>query len=58
VEILTSPRGEGGFVYDPVFYVPEAEQTFAEMTKDLKGRIGHRGRAFELLQPKLRALLS
>jgi XTP/dITP diphosphohydrolase len=57
-EILTSPRGEGGFGYDPVFYVPEAEQTFAEMAKELKGRIGHRGRAFELLQPKLRALLA
>ena len=57
-EILTSPRGEGGFGYDPVFYVPEAGQTFAEMAKDLKGRIGHRGRAFELLQPQLRALLA
>ena len=57
-EILTSPRGEGGFGYDPVFYVPETGQTFAEMAKDLKGRIGHRGRAFELLQPQLRALLT
>jgi XTP/dITP diphosphohydrolase len=57
-EILTSPRGEGGFGYDPVFYVPEAGQTFAEMAKDLKGLIGHRGRAFELLQPQLRALLT
>jgi XTP/dITP diphosphohydrolase len=57
-EILTSPRGEGGFGYDPVFYVPEAGQTFAEMAKELKGRIGHRGRAFELLQPQLRALLA
>jgi XTP/dITP diphosphohydrolase len=57
-EILTSPRGEGGFGYDPVFYVPEAGQTFAEMAKDLKGRIGHRGRAFEMLQPQLRALLT
>jgi XTP/dITP diphosphohydrolase len=57
-EILTSPSGEGGFGYDPVFYVPEAGQTFAEMAKDLKGRIGHRGRAFELLQPQLRALLT
>ena len=57
-EILTSPRGEGGFGYDPVFYVPETGQTFAEMAKDLKGRIGHRGRAFELLQPQLRALLA
>ena len=41
-----------------MFYVPEAGQTFAEMAKDLKGRIGHRGRAFELLQPQLRALLT
>ena len=57
-EILTSPRGEGGFGYDPVFYEPEAGQTVAEMAKDLKGRIGHRGRAFELLQPQLRALLT
>jgi len=57
-EILTSPSGEGGFGYDPVFYVPEAGQTFAEMAKDLKGLIGHRGRAFELLQPQLRALLT
>ncbi len=57
-EILTGPRGEGGFGYDPVFYVPEAGQTFAEMAKELKGRIGHRGRAFALLQPQLRALLA
>ena len=57
-EIITGPRGEGGFGYDPVFYVPEAGQTFAEMAKELKGRIGHRGRAFELLQPQLRALLA
>ena len=57
-EILTSPRGERGFGYDPVFYVPEADQTFAEMAKELKGRIGHRGRAFELLQPQLRALFA
>ena len=57
-EILTGPRGEGGFGYDPVFYVPEAGQTFAEMAKELKGRIGHRGRAFALLQPQLRTLLA
>jgi XTP/dITP diphosphohydrolase len=57
-EILTGPRGEGGFGYDPVFYVPEAGQTFAEMAKELKGRIGHRGRAFALLQPQLGALLA
>jgi len=55
-QILEAPRGEGGFGYDPVFLVPEAALTFAEMDKALKGRIGHRGRAFALLEPKLREL--
>lgn len=56
-EILRTPRGSGGFGYDPVFLVPEVNLTFAEMEKDLKGRIGHRGRAFALLEPQLRELL-
>jgi XTP/dITP diphosphohydrolase len=55
--ILTTPRGAGGFGYDPVFFVPETGLTFAEMDKALKGRIGHRGRAFALLEPRLRAVL-
>ena len=56
-QILEAPRGEGGFGYDPVFYVPAAELTFAEMDKALKGRLGHRGRAFSLLAPRLEQLL-
>jgi XTP/dITP diphosphohydrolase len=56
-EILEARRGEGGFGYDPVFFVPEAGLTFAEMPKELKGELGHRGRAFALLEPKLRELL-
>jgi XTP/dITP diphosphohydrolase len=55
--ILEAPRGEGGFGYDPVFFVPEAGLTFAEMDKALKGRLGHRGRAFSLLAPRLEQLL-
>ncbi len=55
--ILAAPRGRGGFGYDPVFLVPETGQTFAEMDKALKGRIGHRGRAFAQLAPKLAGLL-
>jgi len=55
--ILEAPRGAGGFGYDPVFLVPELGQTFAEMDKATKGRIGHRGRAFALLEPALRQLL-
>ena len=55
--ILRDARGTGGFGYDPVFFVPEAGLTYAEMDKGLKGRIGHRGQAFALLAPQLRALL-
>ena len=55
--ILEAPRGNGGFGYDPVFWVPETGQTFAEMDRALKGRIGHRGRAFALLAPRLAPLL-
>jgi len=55
--ILEAPRGSGGFGYDPVFYVPETGLSFAEMDKATKGRIGHRGRAFALLEPQLRQLL-
>jgi XTP/dITP diphosphohydrolase len=55
--ILEAPRGEGGFGYDPVFLVPAEGLTFAEMDKALKGRIGHRGQAFALLEPRLRELL-
>jgi len=55
--ILEAARGSGGFGYDPVFFVPETGQTFAEMDKALKGRIGHRGRAFAQLAPRLAQLL-
>jgi XTP/dITP diphosphohydrolase len=56
-EILKETRGSGGFGYDPVFFVHEASLTYAEMDKELKGRIGHRGQAFALLAPRLRELL-
>lgn len=55
-EILPSPRGAEGFGYDPIFFVPEANRTFAEMTADQKHRFSHRGRAFALLLPRLEAL--
>ena len=56
--ILEAPRGEGGFGYDPVFLVPEAGLTFAEMPHSQKAELGHRGRAFAALKPKLQSLLS
>lgn len=45
-EILDAPRGVGGFGYDPVFYVPELEKTFAELTPAEKNQYSHRGKAF------------
>ncbi|MBB6146552.1 XTP/dITP diphosphohydrolase [Silvibacterium bohemicum] len=44
-EILTAPRGDGGFGYDPLFYLPEMGKTMAELDLATKHRIGHRGRA-------------
>ncbi len=55
-EILLTPSGSGGFGYDPVFYVPEHQLSFAEMTPELKHRVSHRGLAFQHLVPQLVAL--
>lgn len=55
-EILTAPRGEGGFGYDPIFYVPEKGITFSEMPLEVKQEISHRGRAFQELLPQLKSL--
>ena len=55
-EILDSPRGSGGFGYDPIFFVPSQQQTFAEMTAATKSKISHRGVAFSQLMPELKQL--
>ncbi|MGK7909275.1 MAG: RdgB/HAM1 family non-canonical purine NTP pyrophosphatase [Synechococcus sp.] len=52
-EILTHRQGTGGFGYDPVFFVPEANMTFAEMPTDRKRAIGHRGKALQRLKSQL-----
>lgn len=52
-EILYSIKGEGGFGYDPIFYLPEQQLTFAQMTGEMKRHYSHRGKAFELLLPQL-----
>jgi XTP/dITP diphosphohydrolase len=43
--MLHTPRGSGGFGYDPVFFLPELDKTFAELTLDEKNMVSHRGRA-------------
>ncbi|MEB3166414.1 MAG: RdgB/HAM1 family non-canonical purine NTP pyrophosphatase [Cyanobacteriota bacterium] len=55
--ILEAPQGSGGFGYDPVFLPEGTERSFAEMTREEKARLGHRGRAFSALEPQLRQLL-
>ena len=57
-EILHRPRGDCGFGYDPIFYVPEYQQTFAEMSPERKQAISHRGQAFQLLLPQLPEILA
>ncbi|MFQ5605684.1 MAG: XTP/dITP diphosphatase [bacterium] len=52
--IIDHVRGAGGFGYDPVFYVPEYERTFAEMEMALKNRISHRAQAFKALKEKIK----
>ncbi len=48
-------RGNQGFGYDPVFYVPECGMTVAEMPPEVKNRISHRGQALEALKKYLQA---
>ncbi|EHO48590.1 XTP/dITP diphosphatase [Lentilactobacillus kisonensis] len=55
-QILTSPRGNNNFGYDPLFYVPEKQMTLAEMTTHDKNMISHRGRAIKQLISKLLGL--
>jgi len=47
--ILTEPRGEGGFGYDPLFYSTELQMSFGEAPAAAKHRVSHRGRAFRAL---------
>jgi XTP/dITP diphosphohydrolase len=52
-EILSTPRGTGGFGYDPLFYLPEHKKTMAELDIQTKLTFSHRGRAFAALHKAL-----
>jgi XTP/dITP diphosphohydrolase len=56
-EILDSPRGTGGFGYDPVFYFPALQKTFAELALEEKNHNSHRGKAFRKLLVALFSML-
>lgn len=51
--IANSPRGENGFGYDPIFYLPEYGCTMAEIGSDMKNEISHRGKALKQIKTLL-----
>lgn len=54
--VLEAPQGEGGFGYDPVFFVPTHGVSAAELEPQLKNRISHRGQALARLRERLAEL--
>ena len=55
--IAFAPMGEGGFGYDPVFFVPEKAKTFGQLTAEEKSAISHRGKALKAFSEKLATYL-
>ena len=55
--IAFAPMGEGGFGYDPVFFVPETAKTFGQLTAEEKSAISHRGKALKAFSEKLATYL-
>ena len=53
----SAPMGEGGFGYDPVFFVPDKAKTFAQLTQAEKAEISHRGKALREFSEKLETYL-
>ncbi len=53
-EIASEPLGSHGFGFDPVLWLPELGQTFAQLTPELKNRLSHRGRAAQQMLQLLR----
>jgi XTP/dITP diphosphohydrolase len=54
-EIARAPRGDGGFGYDPLFWLPELGKMSAELERERKHAISHRGKALKALLEKLQA---
>jgi XTP/dITP diphosphohydrolase len=53
-KIGLTPRGRGGFGYDPLFIPTGYDHTFGELDEGIKNELSHRARALALLRPKLR----
>jgi XTP/dITP diphosphohydrolase len=55
--IKLEPEGDGGFGYDPIFYLPQFERTLAQLPPQEKNQISHRARAVQAALPVLRRIL-
>jgi len=55
--ITETPRGANGFGYDPIFYYPPLERTFAELSREEKSRVSHRGKALRELKGEFARVL-
>ena len=55
--IASAPQGDGGFGYDPVFFLPQLRKTYAQLTPEEKAAVSHRGKALEVFDQKLREYL-
>ena len=56
--ILDEEHGEGGFGYDPLFFYPEFDATFAEIPQEQKNLVSHRGKAMREFMEKLLSILN
>ena len=54
--ITFEPRGEQGFGYDPIFYLPKLDKTMAELSPEIKNQVSHRGKAARQVHRALEAL--
>ena len=56
--IAFAPQGDGGFGYDPVFFLPQLRKTYAQLTPEEKAAVSHRGKALAVFEEKLKAYLA
>ena len=56
--IAFAPQGDGGFGYDPVFFVPQLRKTYAQLTPEEKAAVSHRGKALAVFEEKLKEYLA
>lgn len=55
--IAFAPQGDGGFGYDPVFFLPQLRKTYAQLTPEEKAAVSHRGKALEAFDKRLQEYL-